>query len=636
MNILSKLTLLPKNAKLLIVVVFDVILLFLVILASFYIRLGEWYWPNRDILWVIFITPWIATLIFYSFGLYKRIVRFIGFYTLWTIVKASSVYALLWSTISFMATIKGMPRSVILINWILVILAVSSSRIVASWLLNIKNNLTDKKNVAIYGAGYAGRQLSTALMQTSEYNNLVFIDDDKNLQGRIINDIKIYAKKDFDFLIKKKSITEVLIAIPSITRANRNQIINFLTPYAILVRSLPGIAEIASGKVKIEDLHEININDLLGRDSITANKQLLNLNIANKIVMVTGAGGSIGSELCCQILQLCPAKLILFELNEFSLYNIDLKLSAKNKLKIPILAMLGSVNNKNLLTHILKNFKVQTIYHAAAYKHVPLVEFNHISGVDNNIFGTINCAQAAIEAKIKTFVFISTDKAVHPTNVMGATKRFAEIALQALAKKQNTTIFSIVRFGNVLASSGSVIPLFKKQIKTGGPVTVTDARVTRYFMTTKEAVGLVIQAGAMSLGGDIFILNMGKPIRIVDLAKKMIRLSGLKVKDKDNIDGDIEIKYTGLRPGEKLYEELIIGNKTSATSHPMITCAEEKFLTWAELKTIINSLNTAIINCEQKIINKLLTQVVPEFTPKNKINDILYNNTQFTKTTKAL
>jgi len=599
-----------------------------ILLGAFSLRLGEWYWPSNDLLWVIAGAPVIAIPIFMLFGLYREIIRYIGFKALWAIVQAISLYALVWGVVGFMTAVEGIPRSVIIINWTLLLLVIGGSRMIARWLFSeiSKDNNSQCKNVVIYGAGSAGRQLSIALMQSNEYNPVGFIDDAVEIQGHSINDLEIISLDNFECFIDKKGVTEVLLAIPSASRIRRNEIINSLEPYPVLVRSLPGVAELAQGKVKIDDLREVGIKDLLGRDPVTANKELLSLNITEKIVMVTGAGGSIGSELCRQILFLKPKKLILFELSEFALYTIDRELSEIGMSSVEILPILGSINNRKRLSNIFRHFGVQTIYHAAAYKHVPMVEFNNTEGVTNNVFGTLSCAQVAIDENVETFVLISTDKAVRPTNTMGATKRFAEMILQALSVKQSGTRFTMVRFGNVLGSSGSVIPLFQKQIKDGGPVTVTDADIIRYFMTIPEAVELVIQAGAMGEGGDVFVLDMGKPIRIADLAKKMIHLSGLNVKDETNPDGDIEIKYTGLRPGEKLYEELLIGDNVLETDNPMIMRAQENMLAWDDLKSIMDGLELAIEKCDQQMLRELLIKAVPEFKPQCGIEDILFND----------
>ena len=480
----------------------------------------------------------------------------------------------------------------------------------------------------MYGAGDAGIQLVSALEHSKEYRSVGFIDDAKELQGNQIRGLDVFSVDELEGVIDKLSIDEVLIAMPSASRNRRLEVINALEPYPVLVRLLPGVAELAEGKVSIGDLREVSIKDLLGRETVEANKGLLGKNITNKTVVVTGAGGSIGSELCRQIVFLKPKALILYEMSEFALYTIEKELSDIGVHSINIYPILGSVNNKNRLINVLKRFKVSTIYHAAAYKHVPMVEFNNTEGVNNNVFGTLTCAQVAIDTGVETFVLISTDKAVRPTNTMGTTKRVAELVLQALSAKQNTTRFTMVRFGNVLGSSGSVIPLFTQQIKDGGPVTVTDANIIRYFMTIPEAVELVIQAGAMGQGGDVFVLDMGEPVRIADLAEKMIRLSGLDVKSESNPNGDIEIKYTGLRPGEKLYEELLIGDNVSNTDNPLIMRAEEDMLEWSELEPTLDELRVAIQDCNQEKLREALMQLVPGFKPQSDIADVLYDNKQ--------
>jgi len=588
--------------------------------------LGYWYFPQSDLIWVILGSPIIAAPIFVRFGLYHAVIRYIGFKALWAVVQAVSLYALIWGVVGFMMAVEGIPRSVILINWALSLLTIGGLRIIARAVLSSRAS-GNTKRVLVYGAGDAGVQLVSALEHASEYHPVGLIDDSKELQGHQIRGLTIYSVSDISSVINKLKVDEVLIAMPSASRTKRLDIINTLEPYPILVRMLPGMAELAQGKVSIGDLREVSIKDLLGRDTVEANKDLLGMNITNKTVVVTGAGGSIGSELCRQIVSLKPKALVLYEMSELALYTIEKELSSIDIHPIDIYPILGSVNNKNRLSNVFERFDVDTIYHAAAYKHVPMVEFNNTEGVDNNLFGTLNCAQVAIDTGVETFVLISTDKAVRPTNTMGATKRSAELVLQALAAKQSSTKFTMVRFGNVLGSSGSVIPLFKQQIKEGGPVTVTDKDIIRYFMTIPEAVELVIQAGAMGLGGDVFVLDMGKPVRIDDLAKKMIRLSGLEVKDESHPDGDIEIEYTGLRPGEKLYEELLIGDNVSDTDNPLIMRAEEEMLTWDEISPILDELQSAIRQCDQAKLRELLIQIVPGFKPQSDISDILYNKT---------
>jgi len=626
--VLNKIINLSRRIKQLVLVFIDSLLLVLVLLISFSIRLDHLYFPSGDLIWLIFGAPIIAIPIFANFGLYRTIIRYIGLKALWLVVQASTLYALIWSVLGVLVAIEGLPRSVILINWLLIMIAIAGSRMLGRWLLSethYRTNIAETSNVMIYGAGSAGRQLSIALTQSTEYNPVAFIDDNSELQRQSINGIIIISRGDLDQLIEKKNVTEVLIAIPSLSRIKRNEVINFLEHYPVLVRSLPGVAELAQGKFRISNLRDVSIIDLLGRDSVTANKELLSKNITNKVVMVTGAGGSIGSELSRQILVLKPKVLLLFEQSEFGLYRVNQELINIGMPNVEILPMLGSVTNRKRLNHIMQRLDVNTIYHAAAYKHVPMVESNNAEGVSNNIFGTLTCAQVAIENGVEAFVSISTDKAVRPTNTMGATKRVAEMVLQALAG-QHRTRFSMVRFGNVLDSSGSVVPLFKEQIKGGGPITVTDPEILRYFMSIPEAVELVIQAGAMSKGGDMFVLNMGEPVRIVDLARKMVRLSGLEIKDKLHPDGDIEIQFTGLRPGEKLYEELLIGENVFETDNPMIMRAEEEMMVWDDLKLIIDELEKAVDNNDQDMLRQLLIKAVPGFKPQCDITDILYND----------
>ena len=624
---LNKLVSLSRINKQLIVLLIDSILLVLMLLASFSIRLGYWYFPGGDLLWVIFGAPIIAIPIFVRFGLYRAVIRYIGFKALWAVLQAVSLYALIWGVVGFMVAVEGIPRSVILINWVLSLLTIGGLRIGARWLLTgmmgvgVDNN---SKKVLIYGAGDAGIQLISALEHSKEYLPLGLVDDSKALHGSHIRGLNVYAANNIESVINKLKIDEVLIAMPSASRTRKLAIIDALEPYPVLVRMLPGVAELAEGKVSIGDLREVSIADLLGRDPVEPNRALLGKNITDKVVMVTGAGGSIGSELCRQIALLNPKILVLYELSELALYTVEKELASIVENQVNIYPILGNINNKARLAHVFERFNVNTIYHAAAYKHVPMVEFNNTEGVNNNVFGTLNCAQAAIEAKVETFVLISTDKAVRPTNTMGATKRVAEMVLQALAEQQEQTNFTMVRFGNVLGSSGSVIPLFRQQIKEGGPLTVTDVDIIRYFMTTPEAVELVIQAGAMGQGGDVFVLDMGKPVRIDDLARKMIRLSGLEVKDVQHPEGDIEIHYTGLRPGEKLYEELLIGDNVSETDNALIMCAQEDSLPWSELESILGELKTTIKDCNQAKLRQLLIEIVPGFKPQSEIVDFLY------------
>jgi len=645
---INKIKDLSRYKKQTIMLIVDFILLISILFASYSIRLDYWYFPKDDTIRLILAAPIIGIPIFIKFGMYQQVIRHIDLKTLGSLVQAVSLYALIWGLVGFFsqadfAKSKGfdvgiIPRSVIIINWLLAIIVFVGSRVSARFFLNLNfisksDHVNSGKNrVLIYGAGAAGMQLSSALNNSSEFHPVGFIDDNKDLQGNSVSGLLVHSVNDIENLINKLKVDEVLIALPSASRSDRFNIIDRLERYPVIVRTLPGLIELAQGKVKIDDLLQVSIKDLLGRKSVEPNDSLLGKNITNKTVVVTGAGGSIGSELCRQIIFLKPKLLILFEMNELALYAIDKELS---KIAIhysfEIYPILGSVNNTNLLKNLLSQFDVDTVYHAAAYKHVPMIEFNSTEGVDNNIFGTHNCALASIDAGVKNFVLISTDKAVRPTNIMGTTKRVAELILQAFAVSQNKTTFCMVRFGNVLGSSGSVIPLFKKQIIEGGPVTVTDKNIIRYFMTVTEAVELTIQAGAMGTGGDVFVLDMGKPVKIKELAEKLIRLSGLKVKDENHPEGDVEIKYSGLRPGEKLYEELLIGDNVSETENPLIMRAKEDMYSLDKLKKLLDELRISNDNFDYENTRNILKKIVPGFTPDGEIKDILYLPKNYTK-----
>ena len=645
---LSKITNLNRIVKRLIMILFDSIFLVLALLCSFSLNVNHWYSPTDDLFWIIYGAPVIAIPIFFSFRLYRSVVRYIGFKALSSIIQAVTLYAVVWGLFTLMANhpymmlvlgiesdpfsingsyFEGISRSVILINWMLALIIIGGSRLLARWIFNDNNLFTSRKKskVIIYGAGSAGRQLSQALQTSIEYEHFAYIDDDLAKDGAYINNIQVFSHNSIEKLIEKNNISEILLAIPSISRSKRKEIIDKLSPFSVHVRSLPSVSKLAEGKVKIDDLLEIDIGDLLGREPVNSNEKLLKIKITDKVVLVTGAGGSIGSELCRQIIFLKPKQLILFEASEPSLYQIEQELASINKTNIKIFPVIGSVRDYKRMKSIFSHYKVQTIYHAAAYKHVPLVEYNPSQGVLNNAIGTMLAAEAAIAGKVETFVLISTDKAVRPTSTMGAAKRVAELVLQALAQQSNNTCLTMVRFGNVLDSSGSVIPLFKKQIKEGGPMTVTDVNMVRYFMTISEAVELVIHAGAMGKGGDVFVLDMGKPVKIYDLAVKMIHLSGLQVLDDNNPDGDIEIKYTGIRPGEKLYEELLVGDNVTETENKLIMRSNEKMINWDNLKPMLNELEEASINAEHEKIRKLLKRIVPQFKPQSNIVDLIYN-----------
>ena len=636
---------LKRQHKAIILISADIFFIVFALWAALSLRWGELYIPKGDQWYLFAVAPFIAIPIFIKLGLYRAIIRYIEIKALWTIIQATSLYALVFAFVLFESAIKVIPRTVPPLNWLLIMLLIGSSRFFARWWLGetyfrlsgIRGSADIyKKNVVIYGAGSAGVQLASALAHGREFKVVAFIDDDKSLHKRKVNGLRIYALSSLGYLIDRYQISDVLLAMPSVKRSRISELIHLLEPYALHVLSMPGLSDIAQGKVTVDALQEVDIADLLGRDCVAPDQSLMEASISGKVVMVTGAGGSIGSELCRQIIQLQPATLILFEVSEFGLYAIEKELlyllTKINPIKpIDIITLLGSVTDANRLEKICTLYKVQTIYHAAAYKHVPMVEKNPGEAVWNNIFGTLKTAQAAINANVELFVLISTDKAVRPTNTMGATKRFAELILQALSlDKKHNTRFTMVRFGNVLGSSGSVVPLFREQIARGGPITITDARIIRYFMTIPEASQLVIQAGSLGQGGDVFVLDMGEPIRILDLAKRMIHLSGLEIKDDAHPEGEIAISYTGLRPGEKLYEELLIGDNVSDTLHPRIMRAEELIIPWEELEKLLDSLAKATTNDDYEQVRSILMNAVSGFAPQCKISDLLWQQRHIT------
>ena len=632
---------LSRQHKLIILITTDIFIVLTSLWMAFSLRWGELYIPKGNEWYLFVATPIIAIPIFARLGLYRAIIRFLEMKALWTIVQATSFYALIFAFVLYESGIKGIPRTVTPLNWLIVMLLVGCIRFFARWWLGEtyfqlrggrKGLKLLKKNVIIYGAGSAGIQLASALGHGRDFNVVAFIDDNTSLQKRKVNGLRIYPLSSLNYLIERHEASNVLLAIPSAKKSRISEIIRLLEPYSVHVMSMPGLSDIAEGRVTVDALQEVDIADLLGRDPVIPDQALLKATITDKVVMVTGAGGSIGSELCRQIIRIQPTSLILYEISEFNLYAIEKELlhlimGMNPPRPIEIITILGSVTHAKRIENVCKTFKVQTIYHTAAYKHVPMVEKNPGEAILNNIFGTLHAAQAAINANVELFVLISTDKAVRPTNTMGATKRFAELILQALSidiahKKQ--TRFTMVRFGNVLGSSGSVVPLFREQISRGGPLTVTDARIIRYFMTIPEASQLVIQAGALAQGGDVFVLDMGEPIRILDLAKRMIHLSGLEVKDENHPAGDIEINFTGLRPGEKLYEELLIGDNVSKTTHPGIMRAEEQTISWTELNKMLSSLEDATNNDDFEQVRCILKKAVSGFAPQCEISDLLW------------
>jgi len=566
---------------------------------------------------------------FINLGLYRAVLRYMNAQALWAIVLGTLITTIALVMFAFFIGVE-IPRTMPFIFAWLCLLTVGGSRILVRAMIG-KLTTANKESVIIYGAGSAGRQLATALGTGPEYYVRAFIDDDISKQGSIIQGIPVLAFNGIYELVNKNKAKKVLLALPSESRARRKEILSQLEPLSIKVLSIPGMADVVEGKAKLSEFRDVEIEDLLGRDPVAPKPELMAANIKDKVVMVTGAGGSIGSELCRQIVKQKPTKLVLFEVNEFGLYSIEKELCEyihAHQLQVELIPIMGSVQRINRVETVMMAFGVQTVYHAAAYKHVPLVEHNVVEGVRNNVFGTYYTAKAAVNAKVETFVLISTDKAVRPTNVMGATKRMAELCLQGLAQNKgakHNTRFCMVRFGNVLGSSGSVVPLFRRQIREGGPITLTHQDITRFFMTIPEAAQLVIQAGAMGKGGDVFVLDMGESVKIKDLASKMIRLSGFEVKDKNNPHGDIEIVCTGLRPGEKLYEELLIGDNVGETPHERIMTANEVMLPLPELNVFLEALDIACHNFEHETIRQLLLDAPTGFNPTDGICDLVWN-----------
>lgn len=621
-----------RSTKRVISLFIDIILLISSFFLAYWTRLGGIVaFDNTEIWMTLLCTILITLFTFIKLGLYRAVLRYISFKSLAMVAGGAFVSAVSLIFFSFFIG-SDIPRTVPIIYFSYVFLLCGSARMLIRYYVSL---ILDKDNesVLIYGAGTTGRQLAVLLKHAYRYRIRGFIDDNVKLHGTYLLGNKIYSSNDISNLVKKYHIKVILLAIPSASRCERKAIIDSLIPLKIKVQTIPDMEEILQGNAKIDEFREVKIEDLLGREPVLPNQELLQKNILNKTVMVTGAGGSIGSELCRQIILNEPNALILFELSEFSLYSIHqelLEIVKKNNItNTKIYPVLGNVQDIERVDRVLSHFNIDTIYHAAAYKHVPLVEYNMIEGIQNNVFGTYNVARCAAEHGVKSFVLISTDKAVRSTNVMGASKRMAELCLQALSEqlKDSQTCFSIVRFGNVLGSSGSVIPLFRKQILKGGPITITHPDIIRYFMTIPEAAQLVIQAGAMAKGGDVFILDMGEPVKIVDLAKNLIQLSGLSVKDENNPKGDIEITYTGLRPGEKLYEELLIGgDNVRKTAHPRIMTAEEVYLPFEQLSEVLSELENSCKDANYMAIRQTLLNAPTDFNPTTEIVDVLYKD----------
>ena len=624
---------LPKSLKIIISILVDSFLCVLTTWLSFYLRLGELVPIQNDLIIPSLISIILAIPVFYLSGLYRTIFRYSGWPAMFTVSKSIFLYGFVFSFLITFISFNDVPRTIGIIQPLLLFFAVGVSRaVIRYWIGDLYKSRLRKSSLpkaVIYGAGNAGRKLLISLENSNEFQVSCFIDDDLKKKGRLLGGKRIHSPDYLDYLSKEKNISYLLLALPNISNKKRKDIIKKVENFNLVLRTLPSMADLAKGKIDGNDLIDLEIDDLLGREKVSPNDNLLRKNIKSKIVLVTGAGGSIGGQLCREILKMKPNKLLLLDSNEFALYSILDELNLSNySSKLEIIPLLTSVQDKKNINIIFKTWRPNTVYHAAAYKHVPIVEHNLSEGVKNNVFGTLTVAKASLEMEVDDFVFISTDKAVRPTNIMGATKRLGEICLQALfsnRKENQLTKFSMVRFGNVLDSSGSVIPKFRKQIKDRLPLTVTHPEITRFFMTIQEAAELVIQAGAMAKGGDVFVLDMGEPVKIYDLAKKMIQLSGLKLKDQNNPKGDIEIKITGLRPGEKLYEELLLEDNSIETKHPKIFKAKEKFIAWVELKEEIYKLEHAILLNDLKRIVLILENLVDGYKPSGKIVDYIFN-----------
>ncbi|ELV8755543.1 polysaccharide biosynthesis protein [Vibrio vulnificus] len=622
---------LPRVHKRLISLAIDTLLITFSFFMAIWVRHGEVAVSVSVETWLTLAGTVVVTLIaFTRLGLYRAVLRYLTFHALTVVVFGALISALSITTFAYFFNAE-VPRTVPVIYMTFLALLCGGARMMVRSLI-VQASRKGCERVLIYGAGSTGRQLAIALRNAETYQVKGFIDNDPSLENTIIQGLTVHSSQQISRLVEKQEIEKILLAMPRATRSERKGIIDGLLHLPVEVLTVPDFKDIVNGNATVDELKDVAIEDLLGRDPVEPNPELMKANIHGKVVMVTGAGGSIGSELCRQIVRQKPKTLILFELSEYGLYEIDKELSGMveaMQLEVEIIPLLGSVQRINRLSATMRAFGVQTVYHAAAYKHVPLVEYNVVEGVRNNVFGTYYSAKAAIEAGVESFVLISTDKAVRPTNVMGTSKRMAELALQALAAKENDKVngtrFCMVRFGNVLGSSGSVIPLFKRQIEEGQAITVTHPDIIRYFMTIPEAAQLVIQAGAMGKGGDVFVLDMGEPVKIVDLAKNLIQLSGLEVKSSDNPNGDIEIKFTGLRPGEKLYEELLIGDNVEGTDHERIMTANEQFLPLEEFNQILDNLDRACHEFDHETIRQILLETPTGFNPTDGIGDLVWN-----------
>lgn len=631
MSLLTPLLEAKRSTKRSLSVVYDVTAVTFSLYLCIALRTGQiLHHYDQQIIGSFAVTLIISIVAFIKLGLYRAILRYSPQDALIAIGVGASISAVTLASSSFFLNAE-IPRSSPIIFFLSAVILLGTPRLLIRNIVNLNKRHNQGEPVIVYGAGYSGHQLALSLENNPQYKVVAFVDDNRKLDGSKLRSTTIYKSQKLEELVKLHNVKTILIAISTLSRNQRKIMIQRLEAASLTPLTIPPVSDIVSGKARIEDLKPVAIEDLLGREPIPAHPDLLHACITDKNVMITGAGGSIGSELCRQILSQNPKRIVLFELSEYSLYRTEQELTAaihENQQRVEIISLLGTVQHRQRLTTIMRTFAINTVYHAAAYKHVPLVEHNLIEGVRNNIFGTWFCAEAAIDAQVESFVLISTDKAVRPTNIMGASKRVAELVLQGLSQRQATTRFTMVRFGNVLGSSGSVVPLFKKQIVLGGPLTVTHPDIIRYFMTIPEAAELVIQAGSMGQGGDVFVLDMGDPVNITDLATRMIHLSGLEVKSENHPNGDIEIQYSGLRPGEKLYEELLIGNTVSGTEHQRIMRAEEKSLSWAETQELLHKLDDCChkFQCDQ--VKRLLIEAPTDYNANGDIEDWVWSHSK--------
>ncbi len=631
---------LPRSTKRIVVLAIDAVQCAATVWLALCLATASWV-PLGTSGWLaVWLSLTLALPVFAVSGLYRAIFRYAGWDALMAVIKAVVLYGVLYAGVLALLTLPGVPRTLGLLQPILLLLSVGASRALArywfSGLYLSQRKRDDMPRVLIYGAGSAGRQLAAAIASGIQMRAVGYLDDDEHLHGQVLNGLNIYNPRQLSTWVKQLDVSDVLLAIPSVSRQRRNEILELTLGAKVSVRTLPGLMDLAQGKVQVSDLRELDIEDLLGRDAVPPDAQLLDKNIRGKVVLVTGAGGSIGSELCRQIVKSGPSKLLLVELSEFALYAVHQELQQLVCDEVagvcPLVPLLASVRDEDRMREIMRTWKPHTVYHAAAYKHVPMVEHNPAEGLKNNVMGTWTTAKVAAEQGVSDFVLISTDKAVRPTNIMGASKRVAEMVLQAMAAASHmhgwSTRFAMVRFGNVLGSSGSVVPLFRRQIKDGGPITLTHADITRYFMTIPEAAQLVIQAGAMAGGGDVFVLDMGEPVRIIDLARRMVELSGLRVKDEHCPDGDIELQVTGMRPGEKLYEELLIGDNPEPTQHTRIMKAHEAFLPWEPLQYWLATLAAALAANDVAALRVRLSEMVQGFEAAGEVVDWVHLQNQ--------